>query len=329
MDAQDNLTGSTFQITRLQELVYELEVSEVMTKDVITVTPQASMAEIREILLEHRISGVPVVENGDLVGIISIEDLIKALAKGEMGALVGDKMTPSPTVLNVNDPLVLSVDYFTRLGFGRFPVVDKTGRLVGILTQSDVTRGLLKKLEVEYHEGEVRRYRASHIFEDIVSDHTSISLNYDLAARDFENAGAASRKIKRALNRLGVPSQIVRRAAIAAYEAEMNIIIHANERGGELEVQVQPDKITIKTVDQGPGIPDIELATRPGFSTAPAWIREMGFGAGMGLTNIRKCADEMYLESPHSSYTNLKIVIYMDQDHLLGTGQSAREENTR
>ncbi|MCP4535883.1 MAG: CBS domain-containing protein [Chloroflexi bacterium] len=294
-----------------------------MTKKVVTVTPQALMPEIREILLSRHISGVPVVEDGVLVGIISIEDLIKALAKGEMGARVGDKMTPTPTVLNINDPLVLSVDYFTRFGFGRFPVIDKKGQLVGILTQSDVTRGLLKKLEVEYHEGEIRRYRASHIFEDIVSDRTSISLNYDLATRDFDHAGAASRKIKRALSRLGVPSQIVRRAAIATYEAEMNVIIHADERGGLLEVQVQPDKITIKTTDQGPGIPDIELATRPGFSTASEGIREMGFGAGMGLTNIRKCADEMRLESPHSSYTKLEIVIYLQQDHLFSDSLGA------
>ena len=305
------------QITRLQELVYELEISEVMTKKVITVSPQASMAEIRDILREHRISGVPVVENDSLVGIISIEDLIEALAMGEMGVLVKDKMTPDPMTLYASDPLILSVDYFTRYGFGRFPIVDKKTRLVGILTQSDVTQGLLKKLEVEYHEGEIRRYRASHIFEDIVSDRTSISLSYDLAARDFNYAGAASRKIKRALSRLGISSQIVRRAAIAIYETEMNVIIHADERGGILEVKVNPAKITIMAMDQGPGIPDIELAMRPGFSTAPEWIREMGFGAGMGLTNIRKCADEMRLESPHSSYTTLEVVIYLNQDHLL------------
>ncbi len=305
------------QVTRLQELVYELEISEVMTKEIITVTPQASMVEIRDILREHSISGVPVVENEDLVGIISIEDLIEALAMGEMGALVKDKMTPDPMTLRVSDPLVLSVDYFARYGFGRFPVVDRKGKLVGILTQSDVTQGLLKKLEVEYHESEIRRYRASHIFEDIVSDRTSIYLSYDLASRDFNYAGAASRKIKRALSRLGVPSQIVRRAAIATYEAEMNVIIHADERGGILEVKVNPDKITIRAMDQGPGIPDIDLAMRPGFSTAPDWIREMGFGAGMGLTNIRKCADEMRLESPHGSFTTLEVIIYLKQDRLL------------
>ena len=300
------------QVTRLQELVYELTIAEVMTGEIIAVTPQTSMAELREILRQHRISGAPVLENGKLVGLVSIEDLIKALAAGEMDVAVGDRMARELVLLRTDDPVILAVDYFARYGFGRFPVVDKNGNLAGILTQGDITHGLLKKLEVEYHEEEVRRYRASHIFEDIASDHTSVSLHYDVVAREFEHAGEASSKIKRALNRLGFPPQIVRRAAIAAYEAEMNIIIHADE-GGALVVEVRPDRIIMRAVDTGPGIPDIERAMEPGFSTAPEWVREMGFGAGMGLSNIKRCTDEMRLQSPLGVHTLLEAVIYLDQ----------------
>jgi CBS domain-containing protein/anti-sigma regulatory factor (Ser/Thr protein kinase) len=303
------------QVTRLHELVYELKIAEVMTREVVTVTPQTSMAELREILRNHRISGTPVMENGELVGIISIEDLIKALAAGEMEVVVGEKMTRDPVALCADDRIVLAVDRFTRSGFGRFPVVDERGKLVGILTQGDITRGLLKKLEVEYHEEEVRRYRASHIFEDVVSDHTSIFLHYDVVARDFDRAGEASSKIKRALDHLGFSPQIVRRAAIAAYEAEMNIIIHT-DKGGELMVDVRPEQIVIRATDTGPGIPDIERAMQPGFSTAPEWIREMGFGAGIGLSNIRRCTDEMRLESPLGTRTSLEAVIYLDRKDL-------------
>jgi CBS domain-containing protein/anti-sigma regulatory factor (Ser/Thr protein kinase) len=294
------------QVTRLQELVYELKISEVMTSRVVTVTPQTSMAELGEILRKHRISGTPVLENGELVGIISIEDLIKALVAGEMDVAVEQKMTRDLVTLSPADPVVLAVDRFTHYGFGRFPVVDGQGRLIGIITQGDITRGLLKKLEVEYHEEEIRRYRASHIFEDIVSSHTSIFLHYDVVARDFEHAGEVSSKIKRALNRLGFAPQIVRRAAIAAYESEMNIIIHADE-GGEMMVDVQPERITM----------------RPGFSTAPEWIREMGFGAGMGLSNIQRCTDEMRLESPLGTRTALEVVIYLDQESLRGESRGA------
>jgi len=305
------------QITRLHELVYELKIAEVMTHDVITVSPQTSMAELRKILQEHRISGTPVVESGELAGIISIEDLIKALAAGEMGVTVGERMTRDPVVLCADDRVVLAVDHFTRYGFGRFPIVDEDGKLVGILTQGDVTRGLLKKLEFEYHEDEVRRYRASHIFEDVVSDRTSIFLHYDVVARDFDHAGEASSKIKRALNHLGVSSQIVRRAAIAAYEAEMNIVIHTNE-GGAMAVEVRPERIVLRAVDTGPGILDIERAMEPGFSTAPEWVREMGFGAGMGLSNIKVCTDEMRLQSPLGAHTLLEAVIYLDQERSRG-----------
>jgi len=310
------------QITRLHELVYELKIAEVMTQEVVTVTPQTSMSELRKILQEHRISGTPVVENGELVGVISIEDLIKALAAGEMGVTVDERMTRDPVVLCADDRVVLAVDHFTRYGFGRFPIVDEDAKLVGILTQGDVTRGLLKKLEFEYHEDEVRRYRASHIFEDVVSDRTSIFLHYDVVAHDFDYAGEASSKVKRALNHLGVSSQIVRRAAIATYEAEMNIIIHTDE-GGEITVEIQPEQIIMRATDTGPGIPDIEQAMQPGFSTASEWIREMGFGAGMGLLNIQRCTDEMRLESPLGTRTSLEVVIYVDRRRARTESQGA------
>ena len=299
------------EITRLQELIYELKIGEVMTREVTTITPQTSMAELREILREHRISGAPVLENGKLAGIISIEDLIKALAAGEMEAPVGEKMTRDPVTLRTDDPVVLAVNRFNHYGFGRFPVVDGKGKLVGVLSRGDIVQGLLKKLEVEYHEEEIHRYRASHIFEDIVSDRTSIILHYDVAARDLDRAGEASSKIKRALSRLGASPQVVRRVAIATYEAEMNIILHTDEGGG-IFAEVQPGQITIRAVDTGPGIPDIEQAMQPGFSTAPEWIRELGFGAGMGLNNILRCADEMRLESPGGRRTSLEVVVYLD-----------------
>lgn len=310
------------EITRLQELVYELKVEEVMTREVITVAPQTSMAELREILREHRISGAPVLENGELVGIITIEDLIKALARGEMETRVEEKMTRDPMTLRTDEPVVLAVNHFTRYGFGRFPVVDEKRKLVGVLTRGDIVQGLLKKLEVEYHEEEIHRYRASHIFEDIISDRTSIILHYDVVARDFDHAGEASSQIKRTLSRLGASPQIVRRAAIAAYEAEMNIVLHTDE-GGEIRAEIQSGQITIRAVDTGPGIPDVEQAMQTGFSTAPEWIRELGFGAGMGLTNVQRCADEMRLESSPGQWTSLEIVIYLDREGLRSEGGGA------
>ena len=106
--------------------------------------------------------------------------------------------------------------------------------------------------------------------------------------QDFQRAGRASSRIKQTLSRLGVDPRIVRRVAIVSYEAEMNIVIHSSS-GGDIVVEVTPELVAVLAYDRGPGIPDIERAMQPGFSTAPDWIREMGFGAGMGLSNIQAC----------------------------------------
>ncbi|MFN2272748.1 MAG: CBS domain-containing protein, partial [Anaerolineae bacterium] len=123
------------EVTKLQELTYELKVSDAMTKDVVTTTPYVTMAELREILRTHRISGTPVLENGKLVGVVSLEDLINALADGKLDVTVGEKMVRDVKTLYADEALVHAVGQFARLNFGRFPVVDREEKLVGILTQ--------------------------------------------------------------------------------------------------------------------------------------------------------------------------------------------------
>ncbi len=294
-------------VTKSQELVYELKIGDIMTRDPMTVGPDCLMSALKEILRVKRISGVPVVDGGELVGIISIEDVILALERGDISARVGDRMTRQVQTVYADESVIQAVNKFARYGFGRLPVVDRSGRLVGILTQGDIVRGLLRQLEVQWQEEEIHRYRASHIFEDIESDQTGLVLRYKVVARDFVRGGEASSKLKRALERLGAGPQLVRRVAVAAYEAETNLIIHT-DRGGDLIAEVQPDRIRVMALDVGPGIADVEQALQPGFSTAPDWIRELGFGAGMGLNNIRTCADEMNLESQVGVGTRLEVI---------------------
>ncbi|MCX7681526.1 MAG: CBS domain-containing protein [Anaerolineae bacterium] len=296
-------------ISRLQALAYELKIEQAMTANVITVSPDSTMAEFRDILKANRISGTPVVEAGRLVGIISIEDLIKALAAGEMDARVSDKMTPHPATLYADEPLVHAVVQFSQLGFGRFPVINRAGELVGIITPGDIAKAMLKKLEIALQEEELHRYRASHIFEDIIANDIALVLGYRVVGGDLVRAGEASSGLKKTLTRLGIPPAIIRRVAVATYEAEMNIAVFTS--GGEIVAEIRPDRIRIEALDKGPGIPDIELAMQPGFSTAPPWVQEMGFGAGMGLPNIKACADEMKLESEIGVGTRLEVVIYV------------------
>ncbi len=296
------------EITKVQELAYELTVEQAMTRDIVTVSPTDRVGELREVLRRNRISGAPVVDGGALIGIISLEDFIKCLALGKVDATVEQVMTTGIQTLFVDEPLIHAVNRFDSQGFGRFPVIERdSGKLAGILTKSDIITALLKELEIDYHEEEIHRYRASHIFEDIVSDMTTLTFEYDVVGQDVRHAGAASSGLKKTLARLGVDPTILRRVAIATYEAEMNIVIFTS--GGRIVSHVTPEEIRIEARDSGPGIPDIEQAMQPGFSTAPPSVQEWGFGAGMGLPNIKKCADTMNIDSEVGQGTRLEAVI--------------------
>jgi serine/threonine-protein kinase RsbT len=120
-------------------------------------------------------------------------------------------------------------------------------------------------------------------------------LEYPIGERDFLSAGESASKTKKALQQLGLKGEVVKNSAIIVYEAAMNIVIHAIS--GRLRVVIVPDEVVILSEDVGPGIPDIELAMQEGYSTAPHEIREMGFGAGMGLPNIDHCSDKLTIRS--------------------------------
>jgi CBS domain-containing protein/anti-sigma regulatory factor (Ser/Thr protein kinase) len=293
-------------------MIYELPVDEVMTKEVISVTPSTPMSDLRLILRDKRISGTPVVEDGKLVGLISIEDFINWLSDGGLDCPVADRMTREVRTIYCDEPLLQAVNKLERSGFGRLPVIARdTGYLVGVITKGDIVGGLLKNLEVDYRTAEMRGARSSHIFEDILSDRSMLTLEYGVRGADFSGAGASASKLKTTLRRVGIDPQTTRRAAIAAYEAEMNLIVFT--QGGRIKVELDQGAIRLMVEDSGPGIPDIEKAMQPGFSTAPDWVRELGFGAGMGLPNMKKCANRMRLESTMGKGTKLEIEILMEQ----------------
>ncbi len=304
-------------ITRSEELAYELRINEVMTRNVRSASPDTIMKDVVEIFRKTGISGMPVTENDRLVGVISMEDIFHCLIEGGLEAPTTQYMTPDPYTVCDVDLVVEALKIFVATGVGRLPVVNTEGKLTGIITKGDITRGLLKVLQSKTQEEEMRRYRASHLFEDIESDRTSLILRYTIKQHDFVHGGAASSNIKRALIRLGASPQIARRCSIAIYEAEINLIIHTNN-GGIIRVEIEPHQITIDVTDDGPGIADVEQAMKPGYSTASEEIRELGFGAGMGLVNIARCVDNMKLESVPGKGTRLRMKINLENKELLG-----------
>jgi anti-sigma regulatory factor (Ser/Thr protein kinase) len=134
-----------------------------------------------------------------------------------------------------------------------------------------------------------------------------IHLEYDVAADDYQAAGAASNSVKETLKMLGAPTAISRRAAIITYEAEMNLVIHGG--GGKIVANIDETSVELMTIDEGPGIPDVERAVQEGFTTAGDRAREMGFGAGMGLPNIKRNADIFEITTEVGRGTTLRTVI--------------------
>ncbi len=135
----------------------------------------------------------------------------------------------------------------------------------------------------------------------------AIVLSYAISGEDFTRAGEASSDVKKKLKQMGVSPEAVRKVAIAMYEGEINMVIHAN--GGEITVTITPEEICMVLDDVGPGIPDVDLAMQAGYSTAPDEIRSLGFGAGMGLPNMKKYTDSMEIDTRIGEGTKITMVV--------------------
>ncbi len=142
-----------------------------------------------------------------------------------------------------------------------------------------------------------------------MSDNQKLSYCFDVDGANFTSAGDASVKVKKRLREAGFDPETIRRVSIAMYEGEINMVIHAG--GGKAEVVIEEDRIVIILTDEGPGIADIEQAMQEGFSTAPDNIRSLGFGAGMGLPNMKRYTDEMVIESQLGKGTKITMTVYV------------------
>ena len=289
--------------------VDEITVADAMTRDVLTTSPGNLVRDLRAIFRDRRISGIPVIQNEQLVGIISIEDFIKCLAQGETESTIGEKMTRSVESAYSDEPLVHAINKFEKYGYGRFPVLDRdTRKLVGILTKADVIRCLLKRIQSNFHEREKQIPPGRPVIQDMSADRATFAFEWKVEGGNFKQAGECSSNVKKNLLRLGFDPIVARRVGIATFEAEMNIVIFTP--GGRVTSLVERDRIVVRAEDAGPGIPDIQQAMQPGFSTAPDWVREMGFGAGMGLPNIQTHTDTMRIDSEPGKGTTLEFVVF-------------------
>ena len=276
--------------TIILELIYRLKVKDVMTRNLHAVTRNATMREVQHLMREKSITGVPVVSSRRLIGIVSMDDIIQALDQGYVEEAVESHMSKNLIVLEEDMPVSFAISYFDRYRYHRLPVLSKNKELVGIVTTRDITTRLLWEINREVENME-RMNQETLIIDGLSREVTSFSI----MKHDFENAGFASTEIKKRLKKSGLFPRTIRKAAIASYELEINLVVHSN--GGRITAEYGPQEVTITSEDRGPGIPDVDQALEKGYSTANEWIRSLGFGAGMGLPNVKSVSDSFSISS--------------------------------
>jgi len=291
------------------ELIYRLKVKDVMTTDLVTATKDTPLRAIQHIMREKQVTGLPIVMGKRLIGIVSMDDIIQALDKGYINETAQSHMTRNLIVLEDDMPVSFAISYFDRFSYHRFPVLNKHKELVGMITSRDITSTLLVEINREIEDLEKRTSTTSLSDEMNGEIHT-----YSIMKNDFENAGYASTEIKKRLKKAGIQPHIIRRAAIASYELEMNLVVHSD--GGELIAEYTPQEIQITARDSGPGITDINNAMTPGWSTASEWIRSLGFGAGMGLPNVKSVSDEFTIESDMNGTTVVCTIALKEMEEV-------------
>lgn len=309
---QSTVSGAAAPIVPFaQVLVYELRVRDAMTKSLITAAPSDSLRAIQHLMKVHRISGIPIKQEGRLLGIVSLEDIINALDKGHINDPAERWMTRGVVTLRDHFSLVRAVAEFDRHGFGRLPVLNSAGHLVGILTRGDVTNCLMRQLEKRAEEAVAREAALVAAKVGVEKTAHDVAIRAHVRSGDYDSAGRVSQRLRQVLRERGIEPEIRRRAAIVVYEAETNIIIHSI--GGRISVMILPDKVVIEAVDSGPGIENIDMAMKEGWSTAGPLARELGFGAGMGLPNIKKCSDRFEIHSELGGGTRLHSEVLLQK----------------
>jgi len=298
---------------RYEELLANVVAKDVMTSPVYCLFKGSKMSDAKRMMKKKRISGIPIVdEENHLLGIISIEDMIKALEGNWLDDPIENHMAESVVHFHEGDDIRSIMEFFLTYNFGRFPVVDDDNRVVGLLTKGDLSFHLLERFGRVYLHNK-RRDDLLNLdrihFTNLEKLQSEKQYEYTIEKPDIQDAGIGSVLFKKFLAMNNVHDDIIKKACISLYEAEVNVVLHAFGTG-EIKAYIADDIILVMVSDEGPGIEDVDRAMQEGFSTASDEVRELGFGAGMGLPNMRNNADKMIILSS-SKGTKIEMMFYM------------------
>ncbi|HAP43604.1 MAG: hypothetical protein A2087_04270 [Spirochaetes bacterium GWD1_61_31] len=301
-------------LSKYAGLFEDIRAADIMTANVTVIPPEKKISHAKEMMNIKRISGLPVVdETRHLIGIVTVEDIIHALEFNRLGEPIRNMMTRDVITVGVNDRLTDIVSKFQAYRFGRFPVVDADNVLRGIISRKDILNGVLEKFNLIYVHDQKRISTLNSEFSFITGERLTVGdaeFHYNIDTTDIGSAGVGAVMLKTFLADKRYPAEIIRRIGVAVYEAETNVIIHS--RGtGDIYCFLQGDLIMVRVVDNGIGIEDMDMAMKEGYSTAPDYVRELGFGAGMGIPNIKRFVDKLVILSEKNVGTQVEMILYL------------------
>ena len=292
----------------IRELITRLRVSDVMNTTLYTGKATTPLRAAQKMMRENQISGIPIVsDQGILEGIVSVDDIIKALDHSYIEEPIAKYMTTDLITLRSHLPLTVAISYFEKYAFHRFPVVNHEVKLVGIISSRDILNKLLSEINQEVDKLE------ELLPEEKILSQEFFYQKFPVKAKDMKEAGKASAEIKKFCTRSGFGRRLCRKVAVASFELEINIAVHSH--GGSITVIRESDTLQIIAQDRGPGISSITDAMKEGFSTANDWVRSFGFGAGMGLPNIKRVCDQFHISSDTNHGTMVTATFFLQGDN--------------
>ncbi len=303
------------KLAKYAAIFQDLTAGDIMVAHVAALSAEKKVAHAKEMMKIKKISGLPVVdEKRRVIGIISIEDIINALEFHRMNEPLRNFMSSEVVAVGIDEPLAELVAKFENYGFGRFPVVDSNGVLRGIVTKEDVLHGILDRFNLIYVHDHKRNMTLD-------SDHSLITgetlksseaeFHFHIDGSDIHAAGTGAALLKKFLQSKQFDADTSRRVGVATYEAETNVVIHSKGIGDIYGFLYDEGRIIVRVVDNGIGIEDLEKAMKEGYSTAPDYVRELGFGAGMGLANMKRFSDKLVVLSEKNVGTQVEMVFFI------------------
>jgi CBS domain-containing protein/anti-sigma regulatory factor (Ser/Thr protein kinase) len=303
-------------LAKYASLFEDLRAADIMTSTVTALPPDKKIAHAKEMMKIKKISGIPVVdESRRLIGIVTLEDIINALEFHRINEPIRNLMTRKVVVVRLDERLSEIVAKFDEFGFRRFPVVDEDGTLRGIISRKDMLNGILKKFDLIYVHDQKRSSTLNTEISSITGKKLEVAdakFHYGIDTTDINAAGTGAALLKKFLSDKSYPAEVARHVGVATYEAETNVIIHSHG-SGDIYCFLQEDLIMVQVLDDGVGIEDMEKAMVEGYSTAPDYVRELGFGAGMGITNMKRFADKLVILSEKNAGTQVEMIFYLPQ----------------